>query len=182
MSKFLKQAEKKFATKAVVNMNQDLNSVITEAYVKLTPSSYGDRIQEKIRQILGASTVSASEERGDLMKGNRFYETKVTYLSRSSKSYSIRHIRPWGRHTNYLFCLIDSENRFTPQFFVLDKYRLNSFSLRAMSGTPRSNMDNHNVELSLTVGRNSESMKKLHRYNLLENTSAEALVKWFDAL
>lgn len=182
MSKFLKRAEKKFATKAVVNMNQDLNGVITEAYVKLNPSAYGDRIQEKIRQIVGASVVSPSEERGDLVKGNRYYETKVTYLSRSSKSYSIRHIRPWGRHTNYLFCLIDSSNRFTPQFFVLDKYRLNSFALRAMSGTPRSNMDNHNVELSLTIGRNSVSMKKLQRYNLLADTSVESLVKWFDAL
>jgi hypothetical protein len=51
-----------------------------------------------------------------------------------------------------------------------------------MSGTPRSNMDNHNVELSLTVGRNSQAMKNLHKYNLLENTSTEALVKWFDSL
>lgn len=182
MSKYLRQAEKKFATKAVVNMKQDLNGLITEAYVKLNPSAYGDRLQEKIRQIVGGAYVSPSEERGDLVRSNRYYETKVTYLSRVSNSYSIRHIRPWGRHTNYLFCLIDSSNKFTPQFFVLDKYRLNSFGLRAMSGTPRSNMDNHNVELSLTIGRNSQNMKKLHRYNLLENTSTEALVKWFDSL
>ena len=182
MSKYLKQAEKKFATKPVVNMNQDLNGLIAEAYVKLNPSSYGERIQQKIRQMLGAQAVTPQEERGDLVKSSRYYETKVTYLSRSSKSYSIRHIRPWGKHTNYLFCLIDSSNKFTPQFFVLDKYRLNTFSLRAMSGTPRSNMDNHNVELSLTVGRNSQAMKNLYKYNLLENTSTEALVKWFDNL
>lgn len=182
MNKYLKQAEKKFATKPVLNMNQAFNGLVTEAYVKLVPSAYGERLQGKIRQMVSAQPVEVSEERGDLVKGGRYYDTKVTYLSRSSRSYSIRHIRPWGRHTNYLFCLIDSANRFTPQFFVLDKYRLNSFTLRAMSGTPRSNMDNHNVELSLTVGRNSESMKKLHRYNLLENTSADALVKWFDAL
>jgi len=182
MSKYLKQAEKKFATKPVVNMNQDLNGLIAESYVKLNPSAYGERIQQKIRQMLGAQAVTPQEERGDLVKSSRYYETKVTYLSRLSKSYSIRHIRPWGKHTNYLFCLIDSSNKFTPQFFVLDKYRLNTFSLRAMSGTPRSNMDNHNVELSLTVGRNSQAMKNLHKYNLLENTSTEALVKWFDNL
>lgn len=182
MSKYLKQAEKKFATKPVVNMNQDINGLVTEAYVKLNPSAYGDRIQEKIRRVVNGTYVQPSEERGDLVRGNRYYETKVSYLSRSSNSYSIRHIRPWGRHTNYLFCLIDSSNKFIPQFFVLDKYRLNSFGLRAMAGTPRSNMDNHNIELSLTIGRNSQNMKKLQRYNLLENTSVEALVKWFDAL
>lgn len=182
MNRYLKQAEKKFATKAVLNMNQDITSLVTEAYVKLNPSSYGERIQTKIRQVVGAQTVEVSEERGDLVKGARYYETKVTYLSSSSGSYSIRHIRPWGRHTNYLFCLIDSSNKFTPQFFVLDKYRLNAFTLRAMAGTARSNMDNHNVELSLTIGKNSIAMRKLHQYNLLEDTSENSLVKWFDAL
>jgi hypothetical protein len=65
---------------------------------------------------------------------------------------------------------------------VLDKYRLNAFTLRAMAGTPRSNMDNHNVELSLTVRKNSVAMRKLEQYNLLEDTSVNSLVKWFDAL
>lgn len=182
MNRFLKQAEKKFATKQVLNMNQDFTSLVTEAYVKLNPSAYGERIQNKIRQIVGAEYVMPSSERGDLVKGNRYYDTKVTYLSRASSSYSIRHIRPWGRHTNYLFCLIDSSDKFTPHFYVLDKYRLNAFTLRAMAGTPRSNMDNHNVELSLTIGKNSSSMSKLKQYNLLEDTSAKSLVKWFDAL
>jgi len=182
MNKYLKQAEKKFATKPVLNMNQAFNGLVTEAYVKLVPSAYGERLQAKIRQMVGAQPVEVSEERGDLVKGGRYYDTKVTYLSRASRSYSIRHIRPWGRHTNYLFCLIDSSDRFTPHFFVLDKYRLNAFTLRAMSGTPRSNMDNHNVELSMTVRKNSPAMRKLEQYNLLESTSLESLVKWFDAL
>lgn len=182
MNRYLKQAEKKFATKPVLNMNQDITSLVTEAYVKLNPSAYGERIQSKIRQIVGALPVEASEERGDLVKGTRYYDTKVTYLSRASRSYSIRHIRPWGRHTNYLFCLIDSSDKFTPHFFVLDKYRLNAFTLRAMAGTPRSNMDNHNVELSLTIRKNSVAMRKLEQYNLLEDTSVNSLVKWFDAL
>jgi hypothetical protein len=163
-------------------MNQAFNGLVTEAYVKLVPSAYGERLQAKIRQMVSAQPVEVSEERGDLVKGGRYYDTKVTYLSRSSRSYSIRHIRPWGRHTNYLFCLIDSSDRFTPHFFVLDKYRLNAFTLRAMAGTPRSNMDNHNVELSMTVRKNSPAMRKLEQYNLLESTSLESLVKWFDAL
>ncbi len=72
MNRYLKQAEKKFATKAVLNMNQDITSLVTEAYVKLNPSSYGERIQTKIRQIVGAQTVEVFEERGDLVKGARY--------------------------------------------------------------------------------------------------------------
>ena len=65
MNRYLKQAEKKFATKPVLNMNQDITTLVTEAYVKLNPSAYGERIQSKIRQIVGAQSVEATEERGD---------------------------------------------------------------------------------------------------------------------
>ncbi len=180
-SKYLKLAKEKFKQTNDVNFDLDFNDFIADCYVRLKPCSYGIRIQGKITRDLSASSIPASMNMGDVKLGEKTGEIKVSFLDRVG-SYHLTHLRMWQKFQYYLFCFIDCENDFTPEFYVLDKYVLNSIKMTPMNGTKESNGDNVNIELRTTVKKDGDYHKLFKKKNKLSGTSFVDLEKFVNGL
>ena len=175
MNYHLESALEKFNSNKEMDFSLELNDFICQAYVKLNPNSYGMQIQEKLRQTLSVKNVPASLGRGDYEFNNKYAEVKVSFLSGKTDSYNITHLRLWQQINLYLFCFIDCEDNFKPNFYLIDKNIINKLKLGFMNGTPEANLNNQNVELRATVKTDSENMKVIRKFNLLNGTSIESL-------
>jgi hypothetical protein len=181
MSHYLKLAKEKYKQTNDVNLSLDFIDFIADCYVRLKPCSYGARIQAKIIKDLNVTSISASLNMGDVKLGKKSGEIKVSYLDKAN-SYNLTHLRMWQKFHYYLFCFIDCENDFTPEFYVLDKYVLNFVKMTPMNGTKESNSDNTNIELRTTVKKNGDIHKLLMKNNKLSGTTFKDLKKFSDKL
>jgi hypothetical protein len=172
---YIDLAETKFFQTKEIHWGLTLKEFICECYVKLNPCSYGNRVAEKIRLMLDVYSVNQRDGRGDISWNNIFYEQKVSYLSNVNNCWSLTHLRPWQKFNYYIFCLIDCEDNFNPNFYVIDKISINKFNLGAMNGTAESNHNNSNIELRTNISKNSDSHKLLKKINLLSDTSFKSL-------
>lgn len=178
MSNFLDLASEKFYLNKGVTWDLSLEDFICECYLKLNPCSYGNRVAEKIRRNLYGYKVDARLGQGDMFLNGAYYEQKVSYLSNVNYSWSLTHLRPWQKFGYYILCLVDCEDDFNPNFFVIDKMAINKLKLSAMNGTSEANHNNSNIELRTNVMKDSTSHRILEKMNLLEDNSFEALQKF----
>jgi hypothetical protein len=182
MTIYLQAAKNKFYSDRSVDYNLSFNDFVCECYVKLTPNSYGAHIQNKLIQDLNLIEVPSSENRGDFSCCDKYCEFKVSFFSNKTETYSITHIRPWQNLDYYLLCFVDCTKNFTPNFYLLDKHIVHRMRLGYMNGTPDANSHNHNVELRITIKKDSEDMKIIKKFNLLKDTSLDTLKKYIKSL
>lgn len=178
---YIDLATAKFNQEKKVSLDLSLKEFICECYIKLNPCSYGNRVAEKIRIMLGAKSVSQRDGRGDIKFNDFFYEQKVSYLSNVNNCWSLTHLRPWQKFNYYIFCLIDCEDNFEPNFYLIDKVTINKFNLGAMNGTASANHNNSNIELRTNIAKGSDAHQILKRINLLKDTSYESLKKFIES-
>jgi len=178
---YVNLANAKFGQVKKVSFELELKEFICECYVKLNPCSYGNRVAEKVRIMLGAKSVNQRDGKGDIELNKFFYEQKVSYLSNVNNSWSLTHLRPWQKFNYYIFCLVDCDNNFEPNFYVIDKVAINRFNLNAMNGTASSNHNNSNIELRTNISKGSESHRTLKKINLLEDTTYNSLKKFVES-
>jgi len=174
MSQYLNLAKQKFEQSNDVDFNLPLNDFVSDCYVRLKPCSYGVRIQQKIVSDLGLFSLQPSDNIGDVIIGKKKVEIKVTFLDKKG-CYHLTHLRMWQKFQYYLFCFIDCENDFTPEFYVVDKYVLNKVKMTPMNGTKESNSDNINIELRSTIKKNGEAHKLFIKENKLDGTTIDDL-------
>lgn len=107
------------------------------------------------------------------------FEIKVSFLGRSG-SYSIRNIRP-HQHINggYLICLIDCENNFNIEFYLLDKsVILNHFKLSHMNGVSSQHENNEFENYGFRIDKDSNIHNIVREKNLLGGTTMEDLTSY----
>lgn len=182
MSPHLLSALDKFKSDRSVDYSLSIEDFICQCYVKLTPNTYGTSIEERLRQELNATRVSASLGMGDYEYSRKYLEVKVSFLSSKTNSYCITHIRQWQRFNYYLLCFVDCKDNFKPNYYLLNKHVIHKMKLGYMNGTPDANSDNHNVEFRITINNNSEHMKMIKKSNLLKDTSLDSLKKFLNKL
>lgn len=182
MSQYLTAALLKRNTDKSVNYLLNLQDFICQCYVNLNPNSYGTHIQEYLRQSLNAWDVPAYEERGDFQVGDKYFEVKASYLSQKNSLYNLTHLRTWQQINYYLCCFIDCDDEFKPYFYVIDKNILGKMKLGFMNGTPKSNVNNVNVEMRATVKLNSDNHKVLSKHNLLKDNTFDSLREFMSEL
>lgn len=180
MSEFLKKAIDKFKINKNIDLSLDLIDYICECYVKLNPCSYGTRIENKIKNILKVKSVKKKENKGDFKYGDNYGEIKVTFLSQTN-TYNITHIRLYQNFDTYLFCFIDCENNFTPNFYLIPKNVMNRLPLTSMNGTEESNMGNKNIDQRITIKKDSKEHKLISRNNLLNGPTINDLKKYLNS-
>jgi hypothetical protein len=175
MSDYLALAREKFNNGNDVDYNLSFNDFICDCYVRLKPCSYGSRIQTKISMEIGVETHSPSSDAGDIkISPRKNGEIKVSFLGQT-KSYSLTHLRMWQKFQLYLFCFIDCENNFTPEFYLLDKYILNKVKMSPMNGTKTANSENENIEMRSTIKKDGEYHKLFKKENKLKGTTLSDL-------
>jgi hypothetical protein len=74
--------------------------------------------------------------------------------------------------------MIDCDNDFTPEFYLITKEDMGKFNLEYMNGTTEENKNQENREQRLTIKKNSDKHMKLKQYNILDDTSYGSLVKY----
>ena len=178
---YLDLAKQKYEESNDVDFNLGLIEFLCDCYTRLKPCSYGSRIQAKIIKNLNLISLSPSLNIGDVAIGKKNGEIKSSFLDKK-KCYNLTHLRMWQQFQYYVFCFIDCENDFTPEFYVLDKYVLNSVKMTPMNGTKESNSENTNIELRTTVKKNGETHKLFKKKNKLSGTSFEDLKSFSDNL
>jgi hypothetical protein len=177
MSEYLLLAKKKYEQSNDVNFSLNFIDFVADCYVRLKPCSYGCRIQKKITDDFGLKSVPAKENRGDFTLGDKYGEIKTSFLDKGY-SYNLTHLRFWQKFNYYLLCFIDCEDNFKPEFYLLDKYVLNQFKLTPMNGTRESNGENNNIELRITIKKNSDSHYTLKKYNKLNGNTFNDLMNY----
>ena len=174
MNRYLRRALEKFKTNKDIDLNLDLIDYICECYTKLNPCSYGSRIENKIKKILKVKTVKKGENRGDFSFGTKYGEIKITFLSQTN-CYNITHIRLYQDFDFYLFCFIDCEEMFTPNFYLIPKNIMNKLPLTSMNGTEESNMKNKNVDQRITIKKDSKEHKLIIKHSILKGSTINDL-------
>jgi hypothetical protein len=154
-------------------MSDNIHKFVCDC-VGLLPASYGPLIQNKVIKDLNVVSVKSDEERGDFRKNKTYFEFKSSFLSKGT-SYSITNIRKWHNFDDYVLCLIDVVNNFTPNFYVITKSGIDSFTQRGMNGTFGSNMSNTNVGMRVTLNVKSKEFELFKSMSLLKDTSFESL-------
>jgi hypothetical protein len=179
MSVHVQDAIKKFKGCKKVNIKLGFLDFICECYVKLPPCSYGKKIEKKIKSLIDVIDVKTKEDRGDFRFGDKYGEIKVSFLSDNSDSYTIRNIRLYQDLNYYLMCLIDCDDNFTPNFYLIPKDIMCLFSMCPMNGTKESNKGNDMIGYGMTVKKNSLTHALLERHNMLDNTDKETMIRYF---
>ena len=177
MSQYLNLAKQKRSQGDNIDFQLSFHDFICECYVKLKPCSYGVRIQKKLSEDLGLKVNPASLNIGDVVINSKNGELKVSYLGKNN-CYSLTHLRMWQKFGYYLFCLIDCDNDFTPEFYLIDKYVMNKMKMTPMNGTKDSNSDNSNIELRASVKKNGEYHSLLKKENKLCGNSLTDLISY----
>ena len=175
MSQYLTAALLKRNKDKSVNYDLKFQDFICQCYVNLNPNSYGTHIQDYISRYAHGYHISASEEKGDFVVGDYYFEVKASYLSQKNSSYNITHLRTWQQFNYYLCCFIDCDDNFKPYFYLIDKNIVAKMTLSFMNGTPKSNVNNMNVEMRATVKIDSHNHKVLRKHNLLKDTTFESM-------
>lgn len=160
-------------------MTDHLHKFICDC-VGLLPASYGPLIQNKIIHDLKAFGVKSDEERGDFRKNKTYFEIKTSFLSKGT-TYSITNIRKWHNFDFYVICFIDVENNFTPNFYVITKSGIDSFTQRGMNGTVESNMSNTNIGMRVTFNIKSKEFEQFKSMNLLKDTTFDSLFEFVNS-
>jgi len=160
-------------------MTDHLNKFICDC-VGLLPAKYGPLIQNKVIHDLNAIGVKSDEERGDFRKNKTYFEFKTSFLSKGI-TYSITNIRKWHNFDYYVLCFIDVENNFTPNFYVITKSTIDSFTQRGMNGTVESNMSNTNIGMRVTFNIKSKEFEQFKSMNLLKDTSFDSLFEFVNS-
>lgn len=174
MSDYLKKAIEKYKTNKDVDLSLNLLDYICDCYSKLNPCSYGSRIENKVKKIIKVKTVKKSENKGDFKFKDNYGEMKVSFLSQSL-CYNITHIRLYQDFDFYLFCFIDCEDMFNPNFYLVPKNIMNKLPLTSMNGTEESNRKNKNIDQRITIKKDSKEHKLIIKHNVLGGTSINDL-------
>jgi hypothetical protein len=160
------------------NLNDDFHKFICDC-VGLPPSSYGPKIESKIKLMFDLISNKPSLECGDLRKNRTNFELKTSYLSKSN-TYTVANIRQWHNFDYYILCFIDSTQNFNYKFFVLNKEDIKNFKLYGQNGTIESNKENVHVGLRCQISQNGDDMKLLSSLNILPDNSLESLSEFID--
>jgi len=110
-----------------------------------------------------------------------FLEGKISYLSKKTKRYTIRNIRPYQNFDYFMLCLVDCDNDFKSEYIVVDKDVITEgeFNLHIMNGTKKSNVKNNTVGKGYTFVKNSWQHKHLIENNKLgNNPTYEGFIKF----
>lgn len=178
MNQYLTAAQLKRNKDKSVDYKLNFQDFICQCYVNLNPNSYGTHIEDYISRSIHGYNIRASAERGDFVVGDYYFEFKASYLSEKYSSYSLTHLRKWQQFNYYLCCFIDCDDNFKSYFYLIDKNMVEKMNLSFMNGTPKSNENNTNVEMRLTVKVDSHNHKVLRKYNLLQDTSFETMCEY----
>jgi hypothetical protein len=177
---YLEQAYKKRKASKKVDYNLPLMDFICWCYVYLTPAKYGYHLQQYICHIkLKLQEVDKNLGLGDFYFALSTGEFKSTYLSEGN-SYSLLHLREWQPFKYYMFCFIDSDNNFTPEFYIILKKDFERLKLDYMNGIKDDNKNNRAREKRISVKKNSADHLYLKKKNLLKSTSFEDLEEYIN--
>lgn len=120
-----------------------------------------------IARKLGFSTISASLNSGDFTDGEKYYELKNSFTNKGN-NLNLRQIRLWQPVDYYICVFIDEYDVKNSKFFKLTKEQMaNEVDLcgSATHGTSTANIENANVEYSITIPIFNLKNEKTKRWN-----------------
>jgi hypothetical protein len=190
----------------------DFNDFILECYLGYPPSAYGKYLEKKIIQEVGRLlSIPESENRGDceirvnasrgslLMDDGSVYvythnhksnfyrtknfEIKITFLGKNNH-YVLRNLRPYQNiDGGYIICLIDCENNFVPEFYLVDFDVIQQYmTLSHMNGSKSIHQDSNFENFGCSFEKFSVQHYLLSVNNKLQGNSLEDLKTYIDEL
>jgi hypothetical protein len=143
---YLQLAKEKRNASKKVDYTLPLIQFIAWCYINLNPASYGLQIQKYICHLkLKLKELDKSLCLGDFLFSNTSGEFKATFLSKDN-CYNFTHLRQWQMYKYYMLCMIDCDNDFTPEFYLITKEDMGKFNLEYMNGTTEENKNQENRE------------------------------------
>lgn len=162
-----------------VNYNRQMTPFVAECYLKLSSGARGMHIETKILSDLKLKRTDRKKLAGDFKSNGNNFEIKTSYLNTDSKQFNVVHIRPWHNIDYYIICLIDCDENFKQDFYVVPKNIVNvELGATYMNGTREDNEQNTNSELRTSFKKNSLKHLILKRHNVLEDTTYESMIKF----
>lgn len=193
-----------------LDYDKSFRDFIIDCYLNYGPSTYGVYIQKKILLTLQSNKINVDsicqrKNRGDfrfnlnfhhvleitgsdifpnikygLFQSNKFYETKSSYLGKSG-GYTIRNIRPYQDiDGGYLLCLIDCENDFKEEFYLIDYGDIERiFNLSHMNGVSSQHKEGGFVNYGASFYKNSIEHFGLELYSKLDGKDLNAVISYF---
>lgn len=188
------------------------NDFILECYLGYPPSAYGKYLEKRIiQEVDRLLSIPESENRGDCeirvnaSRGNllmddgkvfvythkhwskfnrsKSFEIKITFLGKNNH-YVIRNIRPYQIiDGGYIICLIDCENNFIPEFYIVDFDVIQQYmTLSHMNGSKSVHQDSNFENYGCTFEKYSVHHHLLRMNNKMGGDSLEDLKTYIGEL
>jgi len=141
-------------------------SIFIKKVLALSPKSYGTKIQNRIIEKNGLSSVKANENLGDFEKNNQYFEVKTSLITITNKTANITGIRPWQEVDGYYIFIIDAKNHnnIITYSFKLSKNEMEGelTKLKAIpiNGTKKANEGNTKSALRFSLSLESEEFSR----------------------
>ena len=145
-------------------------SIFIKKVLALSPKSYGTKIQNRIIEKNGLSSVKANKDLGDFEKNNKYFEIKTSLITITNKIANIVGIRPWQEVDGYYIFIIDAEcyDNIVTYSFKLSKNEmedeLKELNANPISGTKKANEGNANSALRFSLSLKSKAFKRWKKY------------------
>jgi hypothetical protein len=145
-------------------------SIFIKKILALSPKSYGTKIQNRIIEKNGLSSVKANKDLGDFEKNNRYFEIKTSLVTITNKIANIVGIRPWQEVDGYYIFIIDAKdyNKIVTYSFKLSKDEmkdeLEKLNAKPISGTKKANEGNANSALRFSLSLEKEEFERWEKY------------------
>lgn len=168
--------------------NQSVENFILILADRCQPCSYGHHIAKKIiydnKFLLPAST---KMERGDIdVAGKLFLESKMATLHTDQPLFRFTHIRPWQNLTYYLFILVNPEENYHTDYYVVKKdflFNHPEVTMNPMNGSKKLNESNKYVDMAINLKKDL-AYRILDEGNMLRGTSyndLQAFINYINA-
>ncbi len=94
-------------------------------------------------------------------------EGKISYLSNKTQTYTVRNIRIYQNFNYFVFCLVDCDDKFEPEFIVVEKEVITKgpIKLHIMNGTKDRNKNNTDVGVGFAFKKGSKQYHYLLNNN-----------------
>jgi len=205
MESLLENAIRRYHTKNHVS-NKDYKLSIYEfiltIYLNCDPATYGKHFSNKLIYELkklfkgDINFVSDNLDRGDFCINyypkntltdiggyieSKYYEIKTSYLGKNG-TYTIRNLRKYQDLDGYLITLVDCENSFKLETYLInpiDLYDNSGLTFTNMNGTKKRNENNLEVGLGTAFRKGSKLHDNIKRLNRLSGNDFKDLYEYF---
>jgi len=126
---------------------------------------HSDKLEKRVKDKKLIQKIKNDFNNNLIKTCSTFFELKTSYLN-DRGYYRIGNIRTYQKYDNLLLLLIDCEDSFKYNIYLIPMSEIHTFNMCHMHGTTDSNKDTQNPHLSFSIAKGSQLERDMDKWRL----------------